>query len=156
MTDITRTGVIPAELDAVWAVLTDFGAISTWAANVDHSCILSRPERADDDGSSLVVGLSRRVQVGRNVIVEKICAVEAPTSLAYDLHGLPPRLRTVRNRWELVADGRASTRASLTTTVEIGPRPPQRVAERVVCRVLSKQSDVMLAGLATHLEALRV
>ncbi len=151
-TGITRTRVVPAEVDAVWAVLADFGAISSWAANVDHSCILSRPESVDDDVCSLVVGLARRVQVGRAVIVERIRAVEAPVSLTYDLDGLPSRLRTVENRWDLRPDGRASTSVSLTTTVGIGPRPPQRLAERVVGRFLSRQSDVMLAGLAAHLE----
>ena len=41
---------------------------------------------------------------------------------------------------------------TLTSTVEIGAGPLARLAERVVGRVMAKQSDAMLAGLAHRLE----
>lgn len=148
MTDIVRTRTVAAKPQAVWDLLADFGAISEWAGNVDHSCIL---EHTDDQAGG-AVGTSRRIQAGRNTVVERIVELEAGSTLAYDIEGLPPRLRTVRNRWSLTPQGDASTLVSLTTTIEIGPRPPQRVAERVVSRVFARQSDTMLDGLAAALE----
>jgi hypothetical protein len=44
----------------------------------------------------------------------------------------------------------------LTSAVEIGSRPDQQLAERVMCRVLARQSDAMLAGLAKRTESARV
>lgn len=144
---ITRVRRIAAPQHAVWDLLADFGAISTWAGNVDHSCMLGRSAHGG------AVGASRRIQTGRITLVERILEHDVPQALAYDLEGLPPRLRTVRNRWSLAPDGDGATTVSLTTTVVIGPRPPQKLAERVVSRVLARQSDVMLAGIAARLEA---
>jgi hypothetical protein len=62
----------------------------------------------------------------------------------------------VTNRWTLAAGAGDSTAVTLTSTVDIGPRPPQKLAERVLCRFLARQSDVMLAGLANRLENARV
>jgi hypothetical protein len=45
---------------------------------------------------------------------------------------------------------------TLTSAVEIGPHPPQKLAEHVLCRFLARQSDSMLAGLANRLENARV
>ncbi len=148
MTDIVRTRTIEAKQQAVWDVLADFGAISGWADNVDHSCILDH----GDDRAGGAVGTTRRIQTGRNTVVERIIEHEAPMTFAYDIEGLPPRLRTVRNRWTLAPQGDAATVVSLTTTIEIGPRPPQQLAERVACRVFAKQSDTMLAGLAAAMQ----
>jgi len=150
MTEITRTRTIAATPQAIWDVLADFGSISVWADNVDHSCVL----QPGDNGAP--TGTTRRIQAGRKTLVERIIEFDAPRTLAYDIEGLPPRLRTVRNRWELRPEGDGATVATLTTTVDIGPRPPQQLAARVVGRVLAKQSDVMLAGLADHLENSRV
>ena len=41
---------------------------------------------------------------------------------------------------------------TLTSTVEIGSRPYQQLAERVLCRFFARQSDVLLGGLANRLE----
>ncbi|MFW2333546.1 SRPBCC family protein, partial [Ilumatobacter sp.] len=38
---IERTRTLAVRADEVWAVLSDFGAISSWASNVDHSCLLT-------------------------------------------------------------------------------------------------------------------
>ena len=142
---ISRSMTIAASPAAVWDVLADFGALSSWAGNVDHSCLL---EHADD---GTAVGTSRRVQVGRDTLVERITDMTAPTTLAYDIEGLPRRLRRVANRWTLTPAG-GSTDVTLTSTVEIGANPLAAVAERAMCRYMAKQSDAMLAGLAARLE----
>lgn len=150
MADIQRTRIIAAGVQEVWDVLADFGAISVWAGNVDHSCILfSGPDGAH-------VGTTRRVQVKRDTLVECITEFDPPHALAYDIEGLPRLLRRVANRWTLAASSGDATAVTLTSTVEIGPRAPQRLAERVVCRVAVRQSDSMLAGLANRLENARV
>ncbi|SPM31794.1 Uncharacterized conserved protein YndB, AHSA1/START domain, partial [Mycobacterium terramassiliense] len=151
--DIRRSRSIAARPERIWDVLADFGSISSWAANVDHSCVLF----SGPDGG--VVGTARRVQVKRDALVERITEFDPPRALAYDIEGLPRRVRRVANRWTLAAGPggpTATTIVTLTSTVEIGSRPAQTLAERVLCRFLARQSDVMLAGLATRLEGARV
>jgi Polyketide cyclase / dehydrase and lipid transport len=146
--EIHRSRTIAAEPKEVWDVLADFGSISSWADNIDHSCILHQ--------NSEPVGTTRRVQIGRNTLVERITEFDPTWALAYDVEGLPKRLHRFNNRWTLrrVQDG--NTVVTLTSTVEIGSRPSQKLAERVLCRFLARQSDVMLAGLANRLENARV
>lgn len=145
MADIHRTRTIAAAAHDIWHVLADFGSISLWADNVDHSCILAHgPD-----------GTTRRVQVGRETLVERITEFDPPHALAYDIEGLPKRLRRVTNRWTLrPTDGQ--TVVTLTSTVEIGPRPIQKLIEPAVCRLMARPSDVMLAGLANRLETTSV
>ncbi|WP_407688894.1 SRPBCC family protein [Mycobacterium sp. HUMS_1102779] len=150
MSDAHRSRRIAASPQEIWDVLADFGAISSWAGNVDHSCILfSGPGGA-------AVGTARRVQVRRDALVERITEFDPPHALGYDIEGLPARLGRVANRWTLAPFGGGVTVVSLTSTVEIGPRAPHKLAERVVCRVLARQSGEMLAGLANRLEKARV
>lgn len=143
---ISRSRIIAASPRAVWDVLADFGALSSWAGNVDHSCLLEHG--ADGTG----VGTSRRVQVGRDTLVERITEFDAPYALAYAIEGLPRRLRRVSNRWSLAPAGPDSTAVTLTSTVHIGTNPAAALAERAMCRFMSKQSDAMLTGLAARLE----
>lgn len=150
MADIHRTRTIAARVCEIWDVLADFGSIASWAGNVDHSCILfSGPDGAP-------VGSARRVQVKRDALVERITEFDPPRALAYDLEGLPRRVRRVTNRWTLAPDATDATAVTLTSTIEIGSRPAQRLAERILCRFLARQSDVMLVGLANRLENARV
>lgn len=142
---ISRSRTIAASPRAVWEVLADFGALSSWAGNVDHSCLL---EHAVD---GVALGTSRRVQVGRNTLVERITQFDAPVALAYDIEGLPRRLRRVSNRWALTPAG-DSTTVTLTSTVDVGANPLATLAERAVCRFMAKQSETMLTGLAARLE----
>ena len=142
---ISRSCTIAAAPQQVWEVLADFGRLSSWAGNVDHSCLLEH----GPDGPA--VGTSRRVQVGRNTLVERITDIHAPDALAYDIEGLPRRVRLVANRWTLIP-GNSSTAVTLTTTVDIGAGPLASVAERALCRFMARQSDTMLAGLAARLE----
>lgn len=94
--------------------------------------------------------------MGRDALVERIVEFDPPRVLAYEIDGLPRRLRRVVNRWTLEPAHEESARVTLASTVEIGPRPAQRLAERVFCRLLARQSDGMLAGLAHRLEGARV
>ena len=121
------------------------GGLVAGARNADRSCLLEHG--ADGTG----VGTSRRVQVGRDTLVERITEFAAATALAYDIEGLPRRLRRVANRWTLTTAG-SSTGVTLTSTVEIAANPVAEIAERAMCRYLSRQSDVMLAGLAARVE----
>jgi len=146
--DIARSRTIAAEPKEVWDVLADFGSISSWADNIDHSCILNH--------GSEPVGTTRRVQIGRNALVERITEFDPTWALAYDVEGLPKRLRRFSNRWTLRRIQGGDTVVTLTTTVEIGPHAMQKLAERAVCRAQVRQSDVMLAGLAKRWEKSRV
>jgi hypothetical protein len=145
--EIHRSRSIAAPAQKIWAVLADFGALSSWADNADHSCILFRGA----DGGP--IGTARRVQVKREALVEQITEFDPPHALSYDIEGLPRALRRVTNRWTLTPGESDSTVVTLTSTVEIGSRPPQRLAEHALCRFLARQSDSMLAGLATRLES---
>lgn len=148
MADIDRTRSIAARPQQIWDVLAEFGSIGSWADNVDHSCILwSGP-----DGSP--VGTARRVQVKRDALVERITEFDPPHTLAYDIDGLPRRVRRATNRWTL-ASAPASAVVTVTSTIEIGSRPAQKLAERILCRLLARQSDVLLAGLANRVETAR-
>jgi ribosome-associated toxin RatA of RatAB toxin-antitoxin module len=143
MAEIYRSRTIAAEPKAVWDVLADFGAISSWADNVDHSCILNHTEH---------VGTTRRVQIGRNALVERITEFDPTWALAYSVEGLPKRVRRLKNRWTLRAVQNGATVVTLTSTVEIGSNSMQKLAERALCRLLLRQNDVLLAALATRWE----
>ncbi len=144
---MTAAGAIAADPQAVWDVLADFGSISAWADNIDHSCILNQ--------GSEPIGTTRRVQIGRNALVETITEFDTARALAYDVDGLPKRVRRFNNRWALRPADNDGTVVTLTSTVEIGSGPMHNLAERAVCRVQSRQSDIMLAGLAKRLEKAR-
>ena len=143
--DISRSRPIAAPPQEIWDVLADFGSLSSWAGNVDHSCVCNH----GPDGGAL--GTTRRVQVGRNALLERITAFDPPSTLAYDITGLPTRLRKVTNRWTLRPTNDATV-VTLTSTIEIGPGPLARLAERVAGRAMAKQSEAMLAGLAHRWE----
>ncbi|HSP02192.1 MAG TPA: SRPBCC family protein [Acidimicrobiales bacterium] len=138
----SRTSTVATSPEAVWEVLADFGALARWVPEVDHSCLL----RSGPAG----VGTTRRVQVGRTTVLEAITAWSPPEHLGYAITGLPPALQTVRNDWRLrpVADG---TEVTVTTSVDAGPRPPQRLVAHLVARRLSTTSGQMLAGLTATL-----
>lgn len=146
VTDIRRFRTIAAEPRAIWDVLADFGAISSWADIVDHSCLLTPAV----DG--VAIGTARRVQLGRNTLVERITEFDPPRALAYDVDGLPGLLGRITSRWTLTPSTGGTT-VTLTSTVDIGSNPVQRLAERIVARGTAKQLDALLAGLTRRLES---
>ncbi|HXO80636.1 MAG TPA: SRPBCC family protein [Mycobacterium sp.] len=144
MADIDRSRRIAADPQSVWDVLADFGSISSWADNIDHSCILNQ--------RSEPLGTTRRVQIGRNALVETITEFDTARALAYDVEGLPSHVRRFNNRWSLRPVAYGGTVVTLTSTVEIGSGPVRKLAERALCRAQVRQSDIMLVGLANRLE----
>lgn len=147
MTTVERAGVIDAPLDRVWDVLGDFGAIASWAPNVDHSCLLTE----SSDG----VGVVRRIQTGRASLREAVETWEPSVSLSYRIIGLPPVVRSVTNTWRLVGSVDSTlgrTRVTLTSDIDCGAWPPQQMIARVVGRRLAAASEQMIAGLTERCE----
>ena len=145
MADITETTEVAADVADVWAVLADFDSIARWASNVDHS--------SSTTAQVAGVGAARRVQVGRNALLETVVTWEPERVLAYELSGLPPIVRSVVNEWRLEPAADGATTVSLTSRIEAGPRPPQKAAARAFGRVLAKTSRQLLDGLKTEAEA---
>ncbi len=151
MSEVSRSRTVAAPPAAVWQVLADFGGISEWASNADHSCLLHSPH-GEHDRSEVGPGTVRRVQAGRVTLLEGIDSWQEPTQLGYTIDGLPKVVRHCHNQWELRPEGDTATVVTLTTRVDCGPRPPQQLIARLVGRRLAKASDVMLDGLAQHVE----
>jgi hypothetical protein len=145
-----RSRTIASEAQAIWDVLADFGAVSCWADLVDHSCLLS--PASEDIG----VGTSRRVQLGRNTLVERITDFDPPNALGYDVEGLPPLVRHLHSSWTLRPLARGYTEVTLTSTVDIGSNPVQKLAERIFGRVSAKQLDLLFSGLTKRVEGSHV
>ena len=146
MSEVAVTSSIDRPRDAVWSVLAEFDAISRWAPNVDHSSLTT----AQTEGA----GAERRVQVGRNALLERVVEWEPGRRLGYEITGLPPVVRSARNTWTLDDSGGATT-VTLTTQVEAGPRPPQQLIARAIGRAMARASRELLAGLKTQLEEKR-
>jgi hypothetical protein len=105
------------------------------------------------DGSTAIVQVSK---TGQLINTMTLAQGSSPLGTAfYDIEGLTRRLHRVANRWTLVPTAPGFTAVTLTTTVEIGANPVARVAERAMCRLMTKQSDVMLAGLSQRVEERR-
>ena len=139
MATVERTAAVTASPADVWAVLADFGDISQWAGNVDHSCLLSDQTEG--------VGMTRRIQTDRSTVVETVVTWEPGSMLSYRIGGLPPVIRSVTNTWLLV-DSHDTTTVSLTTEIDAGPRPPQQLIAKAVGKRLASASEQMLDGLA--------
>lgn len=143
MVVVTKSTSIPHSPDAVWPVLAEFDAISRWAPNVDHSCLMSTQAEG--------VGTVRRIQTGRMTVLETVTTYEPGVALGYEITGLPALVASVTNTWVLEpAD--EGTAITLTTEIVPGPRPPHRLAARAMARVMGSASEQMLAGLAAELE----
>ena len=141
MAQITRSRLVRAQPDVIWAVLADFGEASRWADGVDHSCLL-RHGRDDDP-----VGTARRIQVGRDTFVETITEFDADRALAYDIDGLPPPV-AASNRWTLHPESSGATTVTLTSTVRVTRGPFRRATEHLLTRVMARRSQALLTSLA--------
>ncbi len=143
MAEIAHATSIASLPEDIWAALADFGGISRWAPNVDHSCLTTSQREG--------AGTVRRVQVGRNALLERVVEWAPGDRLAYAIEGLPPVVRAAVNTWTLEADDDA-TAVTLRTHVDTGAQPPRRVVARVIARLMGKASVQMLTGLKAHLE----
>ena len=143
MAEVAAQTIIASSPDRVWATLADYGAISRWAPNVDHSCLTTEQVGG--------VGAVRRVQLGRNAFLERVVGWEPGRQLTYTVEGLPAVVRSVTNTWNLDRTGGATT-VTLTSRIDAGPRPPRQVIARVLGRVLARTSRELLAGLKPPLE----
>lgn len=139
--EFSKSVVIPATADVIWATLADFNAISRWAPNVDHSSAAS-----EQTGG---IGAVRRVQAGRITLLERVVEWLPPVELAYQLIGLPPQAGAVVTRWTL-ADKDGATQTTVTTSIAPLPGPPGRIVSQVLRRQLSSAAEAMLAGLTAH------
>jgi polyketide cyclase/dehydrase/lipid transport protein len=141
--DIRHEQAIDASSDEVWARLAQFDHLAQWTDAVDHSSFLT----ARIEG----VGTTRRVQAGSMVLVEEITIWEPRERLAYALHGLPPVVTEAVNDWTIEAAG-AGSRVALTAHIAPGPRPPMRIAARILGRRLGSTNARLLADLACAVE----
>lgn len=140
MVSLHRERRLARPIDEVWALLADFGAISRWAPNVDHSCNLTE----QPDG----VGAIRRIQSGGATVVETVETWDPPHTMSYAITGLPPVIRRLTNTWQLEPAGANLTTVRITTEIDTGPRPPQQLVAKAIGRRLGAVSDQMLDGLA--------
>ena len=141
MSETTATLAIPVPAAEVWAVLANFGEIARWAPIVDHSCLLSTQQEG--------VGTVRRIQSGRRTVLERVVEWVPDQRLSYVVEGLPPAIRSLRNTWQL-DDGDGSAQVTLTSSVDVGSRPPQKLAAKALATRLSKTCREMLQGLDNH------
>ncbi len=119
-------------------MLRDFSRIAGWAQEIDHSCALT--ERREG------VGTERRVQVKSNVLLERVTVWEPNEALAYEIVGLPSLVSSVVNEWTLTAD-RDRTQLALSAHVEPGPRPPMKLAARLLARQMGSVNQRLLRDL---------
>ena len=142
MTTVSKSVRIAAPPSRVWEILAAFDRISDWAPNVDHSCLLSTETSGE--------GTSRRVQVGRTVLVETVVDWQDGSRLSYRIDGLPPMLDVVENTWDLTEEGNGTV-VTLTANVVAGRRPPAKLAAKVAVRRIASANSEMLDGLAEAL-----
>lgn len=133
----STTLAVPTE--RVWAVLSDYFALASWASAIDHSSPLT--------DAAAGMGASRRVAMGSNVIIENVVDWKPPSAMAYEIVGLPPVVKHVENRWEVRGDG-TDTTVTLTCSIEPGPKPPMKVAAKAVARRIGKVNESLVADLA--------
>lgn len=139
MVEVTSETNVAAPAEAVWAVLSDFDRIADWAREIDHSGRLSQRSEG--------VGTERRVQVKFNVVLERVTVWQPEQTLAYEIVGLPNVVSSVVNEWTLTAEG-DRTRLALTARVEPGPKPPMKLAARLLAKQMGSVNQRLLSDLA--------
>lgn len=138
---LEKSVTIDATPATAWSVLADFGAIASWVPLIGHSCLLGDISEG--------IGATRRVQIARQVLVERVVTWEPGRTLAYDIDGLPPIVGTPRNTWTL-SPTKEGTRVALTTTIDTGRNPLKKFAAGKALERMALASDMMLAGLASR------
>lgn len=140
---LVKTGRTSADLETVWAVLSDYFQLHTWASAIDHCSAMTDTAAGPD--------ASRRVVVGSAVLLENVVEWEPGEVMAYEIVGLPPLLRSVQNRWVLTADGEG-TSIELTASVTPGPKPPMKVAAKAIARRIGATNQSLVDDLITRAE----
>ena len=95
--DISRSRTISAPPQTIWDVLADFGSLSSWSDNADHSCILNHGPGGEP------MGTTRRVQVGRNMLVERIIEFDAVVDAGLRHRGPAPQVAHSRQPLDAAA-----------------------------------------------------
>lgn len=144
MVELSRARTVAAPTARVWELLTDFGGLARWADGIDHCCVLR------DTDSPPRVGSQRRVQIGRNAVLETISEFAPPLVLGYRIDGVPQGF-SAASRWVLHPHD-STTVVTVTCSVSstaplIGP-----VAERMLARQLAQRSEALLQCLARATE----
>jgi hypothetical protein len=144
---VHRSRHLPQAPDEVWAMLARFDRIVDWAPKVTHSTLTTEQSEG--------IGTARRVQVGRQALIETVTLWEPGRSLAYAIEGLPPIVDGVTNRWDLALDpaDAGGTFVVLTSVIDPGSSPKGKIGSRVLRLPLGQAADSMLDGLAAHLAA---
>ena len=115
-------------------MLADFGSISSWADNVDHSCILNHGSEprwhhpASPDRPQRPGGADHRVRPDVGARLRRRRPDQATAAVQQPL--------------DAAASQDGKTVVTLTSTAEIGSGAMQKLAERALCRVQVRQSDV--------------
>jgi carbon monoxide dehydrogenase subunit G len=136
------TAVVDRPADEVWARLADFGAIASWAPQVDHSRLVTE--------GAAGIGAVRRVQSGRQTLLETVTAWEPRRLLGYRVAGLPAFIGDFTTTWELTKEGERQTRVTVRSELRQGlPRP---IAALVLVR-LKREGARLLQGLRAAVEA---
>ena len=100
--DTGRSAPIAARPQAIWDVLADFGSLGSWAQCRSLVSVVRGP-----DGGP--VGTTRRVQVGRDTLVERIAEFDPP---AAGLRHRGPALPGCAGRQSLDTGGQAGIEPS--------------------------------------------
>ncbi len=140
MTVASASATVAVPQREAWALLADFGAVAMWASVIDHSRLLSDPPAG--------LGAVRRVQLGRQALLETATVWKPDRRLAYRISGLPPILAHVVTSWDLeVTSDRACT---VTVSTEIGQGTPRLVARLALIRI-SRVNRSLLSDLERRL-----
>ncbi|MEM8705352.1 MAG: SRPBCC family protein [Actinomycetota bacterium] len=132
---VVKTGRSSAGPDAVWAVISDYFQLHTWASAIDHCSAMTATPIGPE--------ASRRVVVGSAVLIENVVEWEPTEVMAYEIVGLPPVVSSVQNRWVLTPYGSGTT-VELTASVTPGPRPPMAVAAKAVARRIGSTNQSLV------------
>ncbi len=139
----TEVARIDSPAEEVWRTLADFGRISEWAPDLDHSCLATEAATGP--------GVTRRVQAGRTVLLEHVLIWEPGERLGYCIEGLPRAVRQAETTWVLERSG-DRTVVKVVNQLDAGSRPAQRLLARLLGRAMARASRRMLGGLKVHLE----
>ena len=142
MPTVTRKINVSCSLAEAWEVLSDFGEISIWARNVNHSCLLSHRQAG--------MGATRRIQTRNSSVTEHVTRWEELRRISYEIRGLPPVFKQVLNTWSLEP---SEIGVQLSLTIEIIPiRRPVTPIAGLACLAFGRINTGMLKDLKGFIE----